>query len=139
MHDKHIPNIFYKTVPWMHFEFILYSLIVRLYRSIPSDWVYGFPRFSNESPVTGWVTAFKRPPVDPTGALKIDTSTQEGENTVFPVHKHFPSMHAPFLLQWNGQVVLLLQNGSNALGQVRVPEKPGGAGIVCPYVLHTSI
>ena len=42
---------------------------------------------------------FKRPPVEPIGAKKIETSMHEGLYCVDPVHKHFPLMQAPFLLQ----------------------------------------
>jgi hypothetical protein len=43
--------------------------------------------------------AFRSPPVVPTGAKNIEMSTQLGEKAVAPVQRHFPSMHAPFLLQ----------------------------------------
>lgn len=48
--------------------------------------------------------ALNRPPVFPIGASKIDTSAQLATNCVVPVHMHLPLTHAPFLLQWYGQV-----------------------------------
>lgn len=40
------------------------------------------------------------PPVNPIGAFNIETSMQLWVKLVTPVHKHFPLIHAPFLLQW---------------------------------------
>lgn len=61
------------------------------------------------------------PPKAPTGATKIDTSMHDGDVVVEPVQRHFPSMHAPFLLQWYAHDFLFLQWFSNLEGQVSVP------------------
>lgn len=45
------------------------------------------------------VKALSRPPVSPTGAKYIETSTQLLDNYVDAVQIHLPSTQAPFLLQ----------------------------------------
>ena len=55
--------------------------------------------YSREIGFTFVDNEFKRPPVLPTGAIRIETSTQVFDRVVVPVHIHFPLMHAPFLLQ----------------------------------------
>lgn len=63
-------------------------------------------KISPDAPST---IAFNRPPVVPTGAKNIEISTQLFVSYVDPVQRHFPFIHAPFLLQWYGQVFLELQ------------------------------
>lgn len=52
------------------------------------------------------LNAFNNPPTVPIGAFKIDTSIHVRDRNVYPVHRHCPSIHAPFLLQWYGHCFL---------------------------------
>lgn len=81
----------------------------------------------------------KKPPVDPTGASKIEISKQLGERLVLPVHKHLPFIQAPFLLQLNAHVAFVLQQLLKSGGQVKVPVRPTGAGIFWPGILQIKI
>ena len=79
----------------MHFLLMEYSFRVFLCRVLLLSLL--------RSGMRSWVLSeleLSRPPVEPMGARKMETSMQEGLYTVEPVHRHFPLMQTPFLLQW---------------------------------------
>lgn len=82
---------------------------------------------------------YRLTPTLPTGDKYIEISMQLPLSYVVEVHRHLPSIHAPFLLQWYGQVFLFLQTLSKFLGQTNVPVIPGGGLRICPGVLQTRI
>lgn len=87
----------------MHFESAEYYLTYLFFYIFPALDVLdrSLSKFRDSSVS---IIAVNNPPVEPIGAKYIDISMQLDENYVEPVHKHFPSMHAPFLLQWYGQL-----------------------------------
>ena len=87
-------------MPWIHFEFIEYYFC---YLTLKAGFVVfdimRTPLLRMRPPLLLSVREFSKPPVRPTGARNIETSTQLEDSYVEAVHIHLPSMQAPFLLQ----------------------------------------
>ena len=100
---KHYPNTLSKADPCMHFESIEYFFTSPNWIGwliLEAIFAKGFKISKRLSYLDKSLKAFTRPPVSPITVFSMETSAQDVENLVYPVHWHFPFMHTPFLLQW---------------------------------------